>query len=129
MTEKLEAVVVGPADRTRERFEGPGREGASWFTLVSGEVCRSAGLSGGLCEIEPGGSLAPHRHAVAEMYFFYEGAGTVVIDGAASQIAPGMTVFIPGDAEHSVRNDAEATLRFFYVFPVDRFSDVVYRFS
>jgi hypothetical protein len=39
-----------------------------------------------------------------------------------------MAAFIPGDAEHSLRNDSIGLLRIFYVFPTDRFAEVVYRF-
>ena len=40
-----------------------------------------------------------------------------------------MAIFIPGDAEHAIRNTGDGVLRVFYAFATDRFSDVVYRFS
>lgn len=53
----------------------------------------------------------------------------MTIDGVETRIAAGMAVFIPGDAEHSVRNASSQPLKIFYVFAADRFKDVVYRFS
>lgn len=39
-------------------------------------------------------------------------------------------VFIPGDAEHGIRNlDPGEELRWFYCFAVDGFEEVKYRFS
>ena len=69
-----------------------------------------------------------HRHEQAEIYFVAEGTGLLTVDGVETAIAAGMAAFIPGNAEHSLRNDAISTLKIFYVFPTDRFADVVYRF-
>ena len=44
-------------------------------------------------------------------------------------MAAGSAVFIPGDAEHGIRNTVEGTLRFVYAFATDAIDDVVYRFS
>lgn len=51
------------------------------------------------------------------------------IDGKENEVEEGFAVFIPGDAEHSIRTVREEALRFFYVFTTDAFEDVVYRFS
>lgn len=53
----------------------------------------------------------------------------MVIDGAKFAVRKGSTVFIPGDAEHGIRNVGEGVLRWFYVFPTGGFGDVVYRFE
>jgi mannose-6-phosphate isomerase-like protein (cupin superfamily) len=75
------------------------------------------------------GHLCAHRHAQAELYYIIEGNGIVVIDGIESKVEKGSTVFIPGNAEHEIRNVADTELRWFYVFPTGSFGDVVYRFS
>ncbi len=129
MSEDAKAVVVSQADRRRERFDRPERGEASWFTLLSGDIAPTRGLSAGLMELAPDGTLAPHRHAQAEIYFIHEGAGLLTVDGVTTAVGVGMTAYIPGDAEHSLRNDSDRTLKIFYVFPTDRFADVVYRFS
>ena len=80
-------------------------------------------------ELMPEGEgLKLHRHAQPEIYYVAEGAGAVTIDGVETAVYAGCAVFIPGDAEHGVCNAADTVLRIFYVFPADRFSDVIYRF-
>ena len=123
------AVIVGEADRERESFADPSRGDASWLTFFSGEATPTSAMSAGLMELAPGGvGLRPHRHAQPEIYYVVSGSGVVTIDGRDAEARPGMAIFIPGDAEHAVRNAGEDALRIFYVFPTDRFSDVVYRF-
>jgi mannose-6-phosphate isomerase-like protein (cupin superfamily) len=130
MSAKTAPVIVNPTGRTPERFENPEHGNLTWLTLFSGDRTPTAQMSAGITEVPPhGGFLKAHRHAQAEIYFVHEGAGVLTIDDVESQLAAGMSVFIPGDAEHSVRNDTAAPLKIFYVFPTDRFGDVVYRFS
>lgn len=38
-------------------------------------------------------------------------------------------VFIPGNAEHGIRNEGLEVLRWLYVFPCDGFEEVKYVFS
>ncbi len=100
------------------------------MTFFSAGMTPTEAMSAGLAELAPrGGRLALHRHAQAEIYYIVEGTGIVSVAGSETRVAAGAAVFIPGDAEHGIRNDGEGALRFFYVFPVDRFSDVAYRFS
>ena len=124
-----QAVIVSSAGRNRESFDDAARGNASWFTLFSGDMTPTAAMSAGIMEIPPhGGTLAAHRHEQAEIYFVAEGTGLLTVDGVEATITTGMAAFIPGNAEHSVRNDAISTLKIFYVFATDRFADVVYRF-
>jgi len=123
----LESVATC-ADRQRESFDDPTRGDASWFTLFSGDRTPTATMSAGLMEIPAGGMLKPHRHLQPEIYFVHEGTGVLDVGGSETGLTAGMAAFIPGDAEHSVRNESTAVLRIFYVFPTDRFSDVEYRF-
>jgi mannose-6-phosphate isomerase-like protein (cupin superfamily) len=123
-------VIVGQADRARETFADPSHGDASWLTFFSAEATPTSAMSAGLAELAPGGTgLPPHRHAQPEVYYIVAGSGVVTIDGVETQASAGMAIFIPGDAEHAVRNTGEAALRIFYVFATDRFSDVIYRFS
>ena len=123
-------VIAGAADREREQWDDQSRGNVSWYTLISGDMTPTVALSAGVMDVPPrGGILQPHRHREDEIYYIAAGSGVVTIDGVEKPIAAGMAVFIPGDAEHSVRNDAAEILRVFYVFPTDRFSDVVYRFT
>jgi quercetin dioxygenase-like cupin family protein len=105
------------------------RGNVSFHTMVSAGATPSDGLTAGIAVIEPGGFLARHRHAPAEIYCVIEGAATVTIDGVARLAQAGAVVFIPGDAWHAISNDFEEPFRFFYVFPADRFEDVEYLFA
>ncbi|WP_237480082.1 cupin domain-containing protein [Lichenibacterium dinghuense] len=126
----VDAIVARAEARPRETFGDPARGDVSWVTLFSGEMTPTQAMSAGLAELKPqGGRLASHRHAEPEIYFVVEGSGVVTVSGVETRVAAGAAVFIPSDAEHGIRNDGDAVLRFFYVFPVDRFPDVVYRFS
>jgi len=129
MSGKTEAVVVSAADRRREQFAEAERGDVAWATFFSADMTPTAEMSAGLAEFVPGARLAPHRHAEAEIYFVHSGSGVLTIDGVETRLSPGMSVFIPGDAEHGVHNPGSETLKIFYVFPTDRFGDVVYRFS
>jgi quercetin dioxygenase-like cupin family protein len=100
----------------------------SFKTLVSGDKTPSDSLVAGVSIVEAGGALALHSHAQAEIYFVLEGVGMVTIDGVEHEVSPGATLFIPGDARHSVRNPFDATFRFFYVFAADRFDEIHYEF-
>ena len=129
MASDVKPVFATASGRERERWDQPGRGSVSWFTLLSGDITPTDTFSAGIAEFEPGGGdLTPHRHTHPEIYHILEGSGTVTIDGVATDVRAGTTVFIPGDAEHGVRNGGDTVLRLFYVFAADRFSDVVYRF-
>jgi len=101
----------------------------SFHTLVSAGMTPSSGLVAGLATVEPGGSLAKHRHAPAEIYHVVAGESVVTIDGVAHAVRPGSTVFIPANAWHQIDNRFDAPMRFFYVFPGDRFEEVEYVFA
>ncbi|HEV3045004.1 MAG TPA: cupin domain-containing protein [Roseiarcus sp.] len=100
----------------------------SFHTLVSADVTPSNGLVAGVCTIEPGGELAAHSHAQAEIYFALEGSAVVTIDGVERKVSADATVFIPGDALHSIRNPFDKAFKIFYVFPADRFDQIHYDF-
>ena len=129
MTRRTQGVIASAKDRSPEGWDTPGRGDATWFTLFSGDATPTGSLSAGIMELMPHGEgLKLHRHAQPEIYYVAEGTGALVIDGTETVVPAGCAAFIPGDAEHGVRNVAETVLRIFYVFPVDRFSEVIYRF-
>jgi mannose-6-phosphate isomerase-like protein (cupin superfamily) len=75
------------------------------------------------------GHLKLHRHTHPELYHVTEGQGIVTLDGLGYEVGKGSVVFIPGDAEHGIRNTGKGELVWLYVFAADGFGDVVYRFS
>ncbi|RFC67530.1 MULTISPECIES: cupin domain-containing protein [Mesorhizobium] len=122
-------LVTSARERERDGWDNPERGTVSWYTLVSGDITPTSALSCGIAEFEPRkGILKPHRHDPAELYHILEGQGILTLEGQERTVTAGDTVFIPGNAEHGIRNEGDAVLRLFYVFPQDRFSDVVYRF-
>jgi quercetin dioxygenase-like cupin family protein len=113
-----------------ESFASPSRGRCTWHTLISSPQTPTDSLSAGIAVCPPlTGSLCPHRHAHAEIYHVLAGSGTVTIEGQEYVVEKGSTVFVPGDAEHGVRNEGQEELRWFYVFAAGSFADIVYRFS
>jgi quercetin dioxygenase-like cupin family protein len=121
--------VVANADHAPlEGGEDPAFGTLRWRTLFSGDRTATAGMTMGVAEFGPGGTLLPHRHGPAEIYFCLAGQGRVTIDGVPHELTPGVALFIPAEAEHDTVAGAEG-LRFLYVFPRDSFAEVDYRFS
>ncbi len=100
--------------------------GVSWRTLTSADRTPTRELTSGVCEIEPGGELLLHHHPVLELYYFLEGTGIVRLDDVERAVQPGVTVSIPPDLPHGIRNTGPTVLKLFYVFPTDSFSQIVY---
>ncbi|KAJ9637836.1 hypothetical protein H2201_007771 [Coniosporium apollinis] len=126
--------VVLPSNYTStnppESFADSHRGELTWHTLFSNPSTPTSNMSAGIAVCPPRtGHLRQHRHAQAEIYYILEGRGTVVVNGVEHPVEKGCAVFIPGDAEHGVTNDAEDELKWLYVFPTGAFTDVHYRFS
>lgn len=120
--------AVDLMDLPLEGGEDPAFGTVRWRTLVCGDRTPSSGMVLGVAEFGPGGTLRPHRHGPAEVYFGLTGAGTVTIEGVPHRIAPGVAVYLPPEAEHGVVAGPMG-LTFAYGFPTGRFADVDYRVS
>lgn len=116
------------AEQPLEGGEDPAFGTVRWRTLFCGDRTQTGGVVMGIAEFAPGGTLLPHRHAPAEVYFGLEGAAIVTVDGVPNPMGPGTALYVPGDAEHGTVAGPEG-FRMLYVFPRDRFSEVEYRFS
>lgn len=81
----------------------------------------------GVAMLEAGDTFALHSHEHPEIYFGLEGEGDVMIDGHPHRLAPGISIFIPGNALHGVSR-AKGPLKWVYTFAADRFADIVYKF-
>lgn len=99
-----------------------------WRTLINGSQTAPRDMVLGIAEFEAFGRLLPHRHTPAEFYFGLDGEGTVTVDGVPHRIAPGVALYIPGDAEHSTMAGPDG-LRFAYGFATQSFEEIEYRFS
>ena len=76
------------------------------------------------------------RHAQPEIYYMLAGHGVmlaghgvVILEGEEHGLRPGSAVFIPGGAEHGVRNTGTGILRLLYAFAADSFAEVETEFS
>ena len=68
-------------------------------------------------EIGPEGYTPRHSHAWEHEIFFHSGEGEVLLGGEWSPVTAGHAVFIPGDAEHQIRNTGDTDLVFICVIP------------
>lgn len=102
--------------------------GATWRTLISGDVMESSCLVLGVAQIPAGGVLAAHRHAPSEFYFILSGSGIVTIEQTAHEVIRGSSVFIPANAEHSLAAGPDG-VSFAYGFAKNAFSEIEYAFS
>ncbi|KAK4621769.1 Dimethylsulfonioproprionate lyase DddW [Fulvia fulva] len=113
-----------------ESFPNTSNGIVSWKTPLSSDLTPSDSLTAGIatCPADSG-YLAHHRHEQAEMYLILKGEGLVRVDGDERRVEKGDAVFIPGNAEHGIRNVGQGDLEWFYCFAADKFGDVGYRFS
>ncbi|MDO6584515.1 cupin domain-containing protein [Salipiger sp. 1_MG-2023] len=122
------ASLANTAEIPLEGGEDPAFGSVRWRTLFSAERTPTKGMVLGIAEFGPMGTLLPHRHGPAEIYFGLTGSGVVTIDGIPHMIGPETALYIPEDAEHGTVAGTDG-LRFLYIFPRDSFSEVEYRFS
>jgi mannose-6-phosphate isomerase-like protein (cupin superfamily) len=131
MAETTKKWFVGASEHEWESWNDPHLRRLSpifWKTLISADRTDSYGLTMGICEIPPGERLIRHRHPEEEIYYIMAGEGQMEIDDQSTFISAGMSVFIPGNAEHAFSNTGAHSLRFIYVFPADAFQQIQYTF-
>jgi mannose-6-phosphate isomerase-like protein (cupin superfamily) len=121
--------VLHESDAPLDGWDDPLRGRIRWRTLFSKGGTPTDGITCGVADLGPGDWLGLHRHAPPEIYYVLSGAGVVTLNGVETAVKAGSAVFIPGMAEHGVRQTGMAVLRFFYGFPVDSFDNVEYLFS
>ena len=129
VSDSILPLVLDEADAPRDGWDDPVRGRIHWRTLFSQGRTRSAGVTCGVAELGPGDWLGLHRHAPPETYYVFAGTGVVSLDGREIAVRAGSAVFIPGMAEHGIRQTGVQVLRLFYAFPVDSFDSVEYSFS
>lgn len=124
-----EPLILDETKLQAEGWDDPIRGRIRWRTLFSKGGTPTDGITCGVAELQPGGWLGLHRHAPPEVYYVFAGEGVVTLNGRETPVKAGSAVFIPGMAEHGVRQTGAAVLRFFYGFPVNSFDSVEYLFS
>ena len=129
ISDQVAPFALDEADAAQDGWDDPVRGRLRWRTLMSKGVTPSNGMTCGVTEFQPGEWLGLHRHAPPEIYYIFAGAGLMSLDGREIPVKAGSAVFIPGMAEHGIRQTGNEILRLFYVFPVDSFDGVEYLFS
>ena len=122
-------LVIEEADAPQDGWDDPVRGRLRWRTLFSRGLTQTAGMTCGVTELGPGDWLGLHRHAPPEVYYVFAGAGILSLEGREVPVSAGSAVFIPGMAEHGIRQTGNEVLHLFYAFPVDSFDSVEYLFS
>ena len=100
--------------------------GVRWKFLIDSDFTKSSELSLGFAEIDPGGDLILHYHSPDEIYVVTDGVGTLNKSGELEEIKKGDVVYIAGNEKHALKNNGTVTLKFYWIFPTDRFSEVEY---
>ena len=100
--------------------------GVRWKFLIDANFTKSSGLSLGFAEIAPGGDLILHYHSPAEIYVITDGTGTLNKSGELQEIEKGDVVYISENAKHALKNNGKETLKFYWIFPTNTFSEVEY---
>jgi mannose-6-phosphate isomerase-like protein (cupin superfamily) len=127
--DQIEAFALDEAEAPQDGWDDPVRGRLRWRTLFSKGATPTEGVTCGVTEFQPGEWLGLHRHAPAEIYYIFAGAGVMSLDGREIPVKAGTAVFIPGMAEHGIRQTGSEMLRLFYAFAVDSFDSVEYLFS
>ena len=100
--------------------------GVRWKFLIDKDFNGSTGLSLGYAEIAPGGNLTLHYHSPDEIYVITNGEGILNKSGDLEKIKKGDVVYIGKNEKHALKNDGKKILKFYWIFPTDRFSEVEY---
>ncbi len=129
ISDQVAPFALDEADAAQDGWDDPVRGRLRWRTLFSKGATPTAGMTCGVTEFQPGEWLGLHRHAPPEIYYIFAGAGLMSLEGHEIPVKAGSAVFIPGMAEHGIRQTGSEILRLFYVFPVDSFDGVEYLFS
>jgi mannose-6-phosphate isomerase-like protein (cupin superfamily) len=122
-------VIKHVSEGFADGWDDPIRGKVSWHTIFSAGITPTNSLTLGVAELEPGNdALNIHRHEAAEVYFILSGHGVVHIDGKDYPVRAETALFIPGNTLHGFKNAGQTTLRILYVFAVDSFDQVIYKF-
>ena len=100
--------------------------GVRWKFLIDADFTKSSGLSLGFAEIAPGGDLILHYHSPAEIYIVTDGKGVLNKSGELEEIKKGDVVYISENEKHGLKNNGKETLKFYWIFPTNTFSEVEY---
>lgn len=94
----------------------PGRDHKMVVGPYEGQL-PCAAMCGGVAFFPPRSHAPAHIHPhESEIIYILSGHGAIYFNGAPEAVKPGDFVSIPPQTEHSIRNDADETMKLLYVF-------------
>src|SRR5262245_730246 len=96
---------------TAPRYQRP--EGITSYLLASPRTSSAEQLTTTLAILQPGGEQRLHSHRPEQVYFILEGRGLMTVGSETQRVEPGDCIFIPSGQPHGLKNDGDATLRYF----------------
>jgi mannose-6-phosphate isomerase-like protein (cupin superfamily) len=88
----------------------------SWI-LVSEKTVGSKNLAMGVNETYVGGQVPPHKHEKEEeVMFFLQGKGKFITEDEEIELRPGICVYNPPGAIHSIVNTGDEVLKFIWIY-------------
>ncbi|MFL2811823.1 MAG: cupin domain-containing protein [Paracoccaceae bacterium] len=103
--------------------------GLRYKLLVDSTKIDNHGLSMGILELEPGAELPLHHHSPQEIYIIKKGIGLLLGRANHRQVSSEMTIYIPENEKHGLRNIGSETLSFYWIFPTDCWDQVEYLYN
>ena len=106
------AAVIRPAEQP-----AADRGGGNRTTPLVTPRCGARQMLNGITVIAPGGAIPEHFHDCEESVIVLDGSGAAVVGGAAHEVGPGDTSWIPPGLPHFFRNaSTTAELRIFWTY-------------
>lgn len=101
-------------NNVKGEFREPPRK--SWI-LVSEKTVGSKNLAMGVNETYVGGQVPPHKHEKEEeVMFFLQGKGKFITEDDEIELRPGICVYNPPGAVHSIVNTGDEVLKFIWIY-------------
>ncbi len=120
--------ITSQGQRPREGADTVFTGGMTWFSLLDSAITPTQGLAVGIAEFPTGCSNTEHWHAQPELYYVLEGEGQLEVEGIAYPVRKGDAIYVPGNALHTIKNQATDLLKILYAFPANSLSEVQYKF-
>lgn len=108
--------IIHYTEETPKSFDGGPAKGVAGRVVV-GQADGAERFCMRVFEIAPGGFTPRHSHEWEHEIFFHAGNGEIFQDGEWKPVSVGCAAFIPGNAEHQIRNPGEDTLVFACLIP------------
>jgi putative monooxygenase len=87
------------------------------YILVSENTVGAQNLAMGVNETHVGGMVPKHKHEFEEeVMFFLEGKGQFITEEEVIELKPGICIYNPPGAEHSIVNTGDEVLKFVWIY-------------